>query len=81
MLAALSKGFNSIKEVCFCLLVAIHYRLSRILREHLVFNNELMQIVSKEVCASIPTMAIKYAKEAAFRPVFDIFFSWWLHYI
>jgi len=40
-----------------------------------------MQIVTKEVGASVSSMAIKHPEEAALGPIINIFFRRWLHYI
>ena len=79
MLSTLSKGFNCIQEVCFSFFVPIHNSLPWILREHLVFYNELMQIVSQEVSTGVATMSVKDTKEATFGPVLNFFLCRWLH--
>ena len=53
--------------------------MSWILRENLVFDDELMQVVSQKVSTSVTTMSIKNSEEATLRPICYIFFCWRLH--
>jgi hypothetical protein len=81
VVAALCEGFDGIQEIRFCFFVSINNSLSWILRKLLVFYNKLMQIVTKEVGTGVSSMAIKHPEKAAFGPIINIFFRWWLHYI
>lgn len=75
----LSKCINSVQKVGLGLLVTVYDSLSRVLRELTVFDDELMQIVSQEVGASVATVTVKNAKEAAFRPFLNVFLDRRLH--
>lgn len=79
VLPSLSKCLDCIEEVSFCFLVTVNNGLFWILRKDLVFNYELMQVVSEEVSTSVTSMTIENTKEAAFGPVYNIFFGGWLH--
>lgn len=79
MLSSCSKWLNSIKKVVFSLLVPIYYCLSWILWELLVFDDELMKVISQEISTGIPAMSIKHAEEWTFWPVLSILLGWWLH--
>ena len=79
MVSSLRKCFNSIQEIIFSFFVPVDNCLTRVLWELCIFNNELMEIVPKEIGTRISTMTVKYSEKATFRPVFNIFLSWWLH--
>jgi hypothetical protein len=40
-----------------------------------------MQVISQEICACVSSMPVKNPKKAAFWPIDNIIFSWWLHNI
>ena len=79
MLPSLRKRLHSIKEVDFCLFVAVDDGLSWVSRKLSILDDELMQIISQEVSARISSMAIKYTKEAALWPVLNVFLGRRLH--
>ena len=79
MLPSLCKRLHSIKEVDFCLLVAVDDSLSWVCRKLGILDDELMQIISQEVSARISSMAIKDTEEAALWPVLYVFLGWRLH--
>ena len=79
MLPSLSKRLHGVEEVDFCLFVAVNDSLSWVRRELSILDDELMQIISEKVSACISTMSIKYTKEAALWPVFDVLLGGRLH--
>lgn len=79
MLPSLRKRLHSIKEVDFCLFVAVDDGLSWVSRKLSILDNELMQIISQEVSACISSMSIKYTKEATLWPVLNVFLGRRLH--
>ena len=79
MLPSLSKRLHSVEEVDFCLFVAVDDGLSWVRRKLSILDNELMQIISEKVSARISTMSVKYTKEAALWPVFDVLLGGRLH--
>jgi hypothetical protein len=79
VLPSLRKRLHSIKEVDFCLFVAVDDGLSWVSRKLSILDDELMQIISQEVSARISSVAIKYTKEAALWPVLNVFLGRRLH--
>lgn len=75
---AVGKFLDSLKEILFCVFETIDDCKARIFREFRVSDDKLMQVVSQEVSAWIPTMAIEDAKESTLGPVVT-FFTGWLH--
>ena len=58
-----------LKKQSLCLPKPISECLNRVLREMLIFDNELMQIIPKEICAHSSSMPIIDAKKRAFWPM------------
>ena len=79
MLPSLRKCRYCVQKVSFSFLVTVNNGLLWILWEDLVFNNELMQVVSEEVSTSITSMTIEDPKETTFGPIDNILFGGWLH--
>lgn len=76
---ALGECFDGVEEIVLRLLVAIDYCLPRILWELGILNNELVQVVTQKVCASVSAVAVEDAKEAALWPIFDVLLRRRLH--
>ena len=79
MVAALSKCFDGVQKVVFCLFVAIDYRLPRILREMRVFDNELVQVVPQEISARVASVPVEHSEETALGPVLNVLLGGRLH--
>ena len=79
MLSSLRKRLHGVKEVDFCLFIAVDDGLSWVCRKLSILDDELMQIISQEVSARISSVAIKYTKEAALWPVLNVFLGRRLH--
>ena len=79
MLPSLSKGLDRVQKVCLRLFIPVDDRLSRVLRKLLVFYDELMQVVSKEVGAGVASVSVEDSEETALGPVFYVFLRGRLH--
>ena len=79
MLSSLCECFYCVKEIALCLLVTIDDGLLWILWKCRILDDELVQVVSQKISASISSMAIKDSEETALGPVGDILLSWRLH--
>lgn len=79
MLPSLRKRLHSVQKVGLCFFIAVKNRLPWVLREDLVFDNELVKVISEKVSARVAPVPIEYAKEATFWPIDYILLRWWLH--
>lgn len=66
---------NSVKKVHLTLPKTVDYCCFRVLRELGVTYDKMVQVVTEEICACMPTMSVKNSEKRALRPAVT-FFLW-----
>lgn len=77
----LRQGICLLKELLLCFQTSCGESLCWVLWETILLDDDLVQVVFKEICALVSAVTVVNRKIAAFRPFLDVGFRRWLGHV